>query len=56
MPCRFIKVGHLPRPGAPQIFNSPSKPLHPHKNYLTFDLASLLQLVDAKLNLCNLIL
>ena len=30
MPCRFIKVGRLPRPGATQSFNSPSKPLHPH--------------------------
>jgi hypothetical protein len=36
MPCRFIKVGHLPRPGAPQIFNPPSKPLRPHKNCLKF--------------------
>lgn len=27
MPCRFIKVGHLPRPGATQEFIPPSKPL-----------------------------
>ena len=30
MPCRFIKVGHLPRPDAYQTINPPSKPLHPH--------------------------